>query len=184
MKPNDPLEDRLEALGSALRARPRLTDGVMDEVRKTVADGLTPRRSPRAAIGRRWRIFAAATATSAVALLIALAMLPSPTVGWADVTTAIQAQEWIRGTVTYSDGRRAAMWLSPTRQVWARTSGSSFYFSDGRKRTKDEYHRSRERITRLPLGTEETQRVLPTNALSQNRDRIGPWLFGSEKIVD
>ncbi len=39
MNQNTDLEDRLEALGAALRSRPRLTDRVMDEVRQSVTDG-------------------------------------------------------------------------------------------------------------------------------------------------
>jgi len=117
-------------------------------------------------------------------VLIALLVVPSPSVGWADVTKAIQSQKWIRGTVTYPDGDPGTMWLSPQRQIWAFKSKRWFQFFDGRERAKYEYRGREKPIVRLPLGEEDAQRVLPVDALSQDRDAIGPWLFGTEKIVD
>ncbi len=190
MNQHTSLEDRLKALGSVLRKGPRLTDRMMDEVRESAADGSTPRRStlaPRVAMRRRWQLLAAAAGTVSaisVGVWVVLALLPSPSVGWADVTKAIQSQKWIRGTVAYSDGRRGTMWLSPERQVWAFRSEGSFRFFDGRERAKYEYYHGSERITKLPLGEENAQRVLPVDALSQDKDALGPWLFGTEKIVD
>ena len=123
-------------------------------------------------------------ATVAGAVLIVLLIVPSPSVGWADVTKAIQSQKWIRGTVTYADGDRGTMWLSPERQILAFKSDRWFQFFDGRERAKYEYRGREKPIVRLPLGEEDAQRVLPVDALSQDKDVIGPWLFGTEKIVD
>ncbi len=186
MNQNTPLEDRLEALGTTLRERPRLTDRVMDEVRESVADDATEEPSTLAPRGgkRRWRLVAASVvtvATVAGAVLIALLVVPSPSVGWADVTKAIQSQQWIRGTLTDS-GDRSNIWLSPERQIWARRGGRSFQFVDGRERAKYEYFGGA--IFKRPLGEEDAGRVLPMDALSQDEDAIGPWLFGSVKIVD
>ncbi len=192
MKPNTPLEDRLDAIGSALRARPSLSDRVMAEVRRSAVEGATQEATeeastlkPRASFGRRWQLVTAAVATIAVALLIAVVLSPSPSVGWEDVAKTIQSQKWIRGTASHRDGRRGIMWLSPQRKVWARTSGtSSFYFSDGRERAKYQYYRGARRIIRYPLGEDDAQRVLPIDALSQDKSTIGPWLFGEEKVFN
>ena len=90
---------------AALRSRPRLTDRVMDEVRQSVADGSIQDQSkfgrpsmlaPRAMSRRRRRLFTAAAGTIAtigVVLLVAIMMFPSPSVGWADVTKAIQSRK-------------------------------------------------------------------------------------------
>lgn len=189
MNENTPLEDRLEAIGAALRTRPGLTEHVMEEVRESVADGATEEPStpvPRIT-KRRWRLVTASVvtvATVAGAVLIALLVVPSPSVGWADVTKAIRSQKWIRGTVTYPDGDPGTMWLSPQRQIWAFKSERWCQFFDGREKAKYEYRGREKSIVRLPLGEEDAQRVLPVDALSQDRDAIGPWLFGTEKIVD
>ena len=190
MKLNAAVEDCLEAVGATLRARPRLTERVMQKVRRLTAHHSTEEPSnlaPRPRVHRRRRLLAAAFATvgtvSAV-VLIALALLPSPSVGWADVTTAIQSQKWIRGTVTYPDGGRATIWLSPERQIWAfrlEQQGWSQFF-DGQQRAKYEYRRGNERITRLLLGEEEARRSSFFDGLSQDETRLHPWLFG-EKIV-
>jgi len=189
MNQNTSLEDRLEALGAAIRERPRLTDRVMDEVRESGADGPTeePPTPLTRAKQRRWKILAASVisvATVAGGVLIALLIVPSPSVGWADVTKAIQSQKWIRGTAAFPDDRDGTMWLSPERQIWAFRSKRSFRFFDGRERAKYEYYGGSRAIERLPLGEEDARRVLPLDALSQDKDAIGPWLFGTEKIVD
>src|ERR1700733_4553091 len=113
------LEDSLEALGAALRSRPRLTDRVMDEVRRAVAEGAMPSQTT---VRRPRQLFAAAAGTFAMvaAILLAVMMLfPSRSVGWAEVTQAIHAQKWIRATVRYPAGKDGTMWLSPGQPVWA-----------------------------------------------------------------
>lgn len=190
MNQNDTLENRLEELGTVLRARPRLTGGVMDKVRESVADGSTEGRStlaPHARMRARRQLFSAAAGTVAaitVGVFVATALIRSPTAGWADVMKAIQSQSWIRGTVTFPDGDRATMWLSVERQIWAFRSRNSFRFFDGRERAKYEYYGGSKPVTKTPLGEEDAQRVLPVDALSQDKDGLGPWLFGTEKIVE
>lgn len=188
MNQNTPLEDRLEALGTALRARPGLADCVMDEVRDSIADGSTEESSMPStrARKRRWQLLAASVvtvATVAGAVSIALLVFPSPSVGWADVTKAIQSQRWIRGTATLPSGKGSTMWLSPERQIWAFRLDRSFYFFDGREQAKYEYHGRDKSIAKLPLGEDDAQRVLPVDALSQDKSVIGPWLLGTEKIL-
>jgi len=186
MNQNSSLDDRLEALGVALRARPRLTDRVMDKVRESATEDATERLPTRATIRRRRQLVtmvAGTVATISVALLIVITLFPSSSVGWAEVTKAIQSQKWIRGTATYSDGKRATMWLSPDRRIWAFRSDGSFQFFDGRERAKYEYRGRNKPITKLPLGENDAQRILPVDALSQDKGAIGPWLFGTEKIV-
>ena len=48
MNQNSSLDDRLEALGVALRARPRLTDRVMDKVRESASEDTTEQLPTRA----------------------------------------------------------------------------------------------------------------------------------------
>ncbi len=190
MNDNTPLEDRLESLGAALRSRPGLTRRVMDQVRKSAADGSTPGFSTYTAsftIRRHRRLFTASAGMAAmigVAILIASTLFPSRSVGWAEVTKAIQSQKWIRGTVTHADGKGATMWLAPERRIWAFSLDGSFYFNDGREKAKYEYRGSDKAITKLPLGEDNAQRVLPIEALSQDKSAIGPWLFEREKIVE
>jgi hypothetical protein len=185
MNQDTSLEDSLETLGAALRSRPRLTDRVMDEVRRDVAEGAMP---PRTTVRRPWKRFAAAAGTFAMvaAILLAVMMLfPSRSVGWAEVTQAIHAQKWIRATVRFPDGADGTMWLSPDQQIWAFRVSDSSYFYSGRERVKYEYvpgpgDRS---VTKLPLGEDSAQRVLSMNALSQGKSAVGHWLFGTEKIL-
>jgi hypothetical protein len=185
-----PLEERLESLGAALRERPRLTDRVMNEVRESSA-GLSEasstlaRIAPRATTLSRRSLFAVVGVGAAIGagLLMAITLFSPLSVGWAEVTKAIQSQNWIRGTVDYSDGRRGTMWLSPARQIWAYGSNDSFYFFDGPQQARYEYRGGNEAITKLPLGEDDAERVLSIGALSQDKDVIGPWLFGTEKIV-
>jgi hypothetical protein len=179
------LEDSLEALGAALRSRPRLTDRVMDEVRRAVAEGAMP---PQTTVRRPRQLFAAAAGTFAMvaAILLAVMMLfPSRSVGWAEVTQAIHAQKWIRATVRYTDGGNGTMWLSPDQQIWAFRLNDSSYFYSGRERVKYEYVPSPgdRSVTKLPLGEDSAQRVLSMNALSQGKSAVGHWLFGTEKIL-
>ena len=80
MKPNVTVEDRLEALGAALRTRPRATDRVMDEVRALATSGATealPSPSPRVrttsrlgriVMNRRFQLSAGALVSAAAIL--------------------------------------------------------------------------------------------------------------------
>jgi len=198
------LEDRLEALGVELRARPRLTAGVLDELSRSEfevprAEDMTTDLSevPTSSFARSRRRFitvaASALATLAAVLVIAIALLPAPSVSWADVTKAIGARPWIRGRTTlegipgrtsFEGHQTATMWMSAERDVWAFRSPDACYFFDGRDRAKYEYRTGDKKITKLPLGEENIQRVLPLAALSQDKSTIGPWLFGTEKIME
>jgi len=181
--------DVLESATASLRDT-RAPDGPSQQlVTSTIAaifaeTGPTTTFAPRGG-KRRWRLVAASVvtvATVAGAVLIALLAYPSPSVGWADVTKAIQSQKWIRGRGALTGGRGGTMWLSPERQIWARRGGRFFQFVDGRERAKYEYFGGA--IVKRPLGEEDAGRVLPMDALSRDEDAIGPWLFGRVKIVD
>ena len=74
------------------------------------------------------------------------------------------------------------MWLSPKRQVWAYQLDKSSYFCDAGKRVKYEHHGGDTPITKLPLGEDDAERVLPFGALALGEQVITPWLFG-EKIL-
>ncbi|HET6880116.1 MAG TPA: hypothetical protein VFI31_08170 [Pirellulales bacterium] len=59
----------------------------------------------------------------------------------------------------------------------------SFYFYDGHNKVKYEYLGGDKPITKLPLGEDDAERILPIGALSEDDSAIGPWLLG-EKIVE
>lgn len=189
------LEASLEALGASLRSRPRLADRVMDEVRRAAADGsndaqstpaLLPMGAPRRMLRGRRQFFSVAAGTIAsisAALLAAIMMLPSPSVGWAEVTRAVEAQPWIRGTATFPQGGQGTMWLSSEQKVWAFQVGGSTYFYDGVRQVKYELRAGEKAITKLPLGEDDAEKVLAMNALSQDKSAVGHWLFGMEKVV-
>jgi hypothetical protein len=127
---------------------------------------------------------ASAVAALAAAVFVAVTLAPSRSVGWAEVTQAIQAQKWIRGATTNADGKRATMWLAPERGIWAFDLFGSYYFNDDRAGTHFEYRTGDKVITRLPLSkSDNSQRVLPTKALAGNEGEIGEWLMGTEKVV-
>ncbi len=190
MNHNASLEDRLESLGTVLRARPRLTGRVMEQLRESAADGSTavlPARTPYFTIPRHRRLVSVAASMAAmigVAFFVAITLFPQQSVGWAEVTKAIQSQKWIRGTSIFAGEKRATMWLAPQRRIWAFSLNGSFYFYDGPKKTKYQYLGGGKPITKLPLGEDDAQRILPIEALSQGQSAIGPWLFGTEKIVE
>ena len=183
------LEDRLQALGTALQARPRLSDRAMEEIRKlggspAVEESSQPTPLSDRRSGRR--IFAATVglvATICAVLLIALTVFRSPSVSWAEVTQAIQSQNWIRGTFSAPNGHQGTMWLSPRRQVWAFSDSYFKQFCDGPNRSKYERHGSRQPIMKLPLGDMNAEKILPIEALSQDQEAISPWVLGMDKIV-
>jgi hypothetical protein len=187
---NEPLtlEDRLQALGSALQARSRVSDRAMEEIRKLQGERPSRKMSqpmPLNAVHQKRRLLAAMiglTATTCAAVFVAVTLFRSPSVGWAEVTKALESQNWIRGTISAPNGQRT-MWLSPRRQVWA-FSGSYFkQFCDGPSHTKYERHGSRQPILKLPLGDIDAEKILPLAALSQDQDTISPWVFGMDKVI-
>ena len=189
MNQNDPLEQRLESLGAALQERPRLTDRVMEQVRqmdnvKGEAHAAFAENDRRQPIGhaRRWKMFsAAAVATCALGLL--MIFWPSRSAGWEDVLQAVRARPWMRGTVTYLDGKQGTMWLSLKEKLWAFRTEDSMQFFDGGQHAKYEFETRNKQILKLPLGEEDAQRVMPIENLSRDKQVLGSWLFG-EKIVD
>ncbi len=182
------LEARLEAVGAALRSRPSLSDRVIEALGESSCQEPTPRRtthpqSVRMPLRRRSAALAAGTVLmSAVCLFVLAALVPSQSFGWADVAAAVRSQRWIRATVDI-DERTSTMWLSPERQIWAFDLGQSRYFYDGQERAKYEYNSGDQQITKVSLGEQDAEMVLPLGALSQDASALGPWLFGTEKIV-
>lgn len=182
------LEDRLQSLGAMLRTLPGVADRALDEIRSSTV-GATAGKAPvlvtAPAIGRR-RLTAAiagAAALLCLAALFSVALFPKPSVGWTDVAKAVLSQDWIRGTTIFANGDRGTMWLSPGRRIWASKLRETARYFDGREQVKHEYTLATNCITRLPLGEDDEQKVLPMEALSRDQRTIGPWLFGTEKII-
>lgn len=179
------VEDQLDALGAALRNRPTLMGRVMTQVRRIAAQDLTaPTAAVRVWPRRRFLTRAAYAAVAISALALFAVLLPSsPAVGWAEVVKVLQAQKWLRGRVTYADGKQGTLWISPERQIWAFKRDPSASFFDGKKHAKYEYLGDHKPITQLPLVDNDAQKVVPLDALSEDNDTIGPWLFGTETIT-
>jgi hypothetical protein len=182
MNPNrEPSHDESDdALDRAIRASTALPPPV--EIKRRVIERaavFTP--SSRAlswcATRRSRFLTAAAAATVAAACVSALLLLPSSSVGWEDVTTAVKSQRWIRATTTW-DGKQSTIWLSPERRVWAFLADGWSIFIDGRQQVKYEYRASDKRIAKLALGEQDLQLVAPVDFVSQ-----GLWLFGTERVV-
>lgn len=175
--PHDESDEALDRVICAATVQPPPLDvkNRVIEVAAAFASGHHARMRP--ATRRSWLILASAAAAISAACLIAFLLLPSASVGWADVSAAVKSQKWIRATVTWS-GKQSSMWLSPERQVWAFRTDNWFIFSDGRQRAKYEYRTRDKQIAKMPLGEEDERRVLPVDYLSQ-----GPWLFGTERVV-
>lgn len=182
------LEDRLESFGTRLREWPAVTPSVIDQLRQaTPISSLPPMEGTTSQVGMRGgrRLLAVTSTLAAIVVpLLAVTLFPSRSVAWTEVVQAIQSQNWIRGTKTDADGKRSTMWLSPKRETWAFDLNGAVYFYDGREKAKYELSSGGKAITKLPLGEDDAQRVLPINALSQGQSSIGSWIFGTEKIVD
>ena len=193
MNANNELEQRLESLGSTLRERPRLTDRVMEQVRQMPTPvvecrlpddvtGATHRREPsplpaNGRVGRRWQLIGATT-VAAVAMMLVAFLSPSRSAGWEDVVKAIRERPWMRARTTHLDGKTGTMWLSTQRQIWAFRSDAFIQFSDGSQRAKYEYRVGAKQITKFPLGENDLQRIMPLKDLAQDKQVLGPWLFG------
>ncbi|HWL73828.1 MAG TPA: hypothetical protein VNQ74_08155, partial [Burkholderiaceae bacterium] len=187
MKPTTSLEDQLDALGATLRERPRLTGKVMEQVRESASE--LPIDAPTIseaawATRHRWHLASAAVLMVSAALGVTLILLSSSAVSWAEVTKAINQQEWIRAQATYVDGTQGTIWLSPTHGVSAFKSSGTIRFSHAHMRAKYEYRVGSEQMTKLPLGADELERMFPMDALARNKTVLGPWLFGTEKILE
>jgi hypothetical protein len=177
----DDADDALDRAIGAVTAQPS-PPHVKDRVLGAAA-AFTPRlcRRLRPAQRRFWRVVAASVATIAAASLLALLMLPSASVGWADVTRAVQSQDWIRATAASAENKEdkhGTIWLSPQRQLWAFHTDNWFLFFDGRRQEQYEYHAGEKRIVKTPLREDDAQRTRPIDYLSR-----GCWLFGTENVV-
>jgi len=89
----------------------------------------------------------------------------------------------MRARTTHLDGKTGTMWLSTQRKIWAFRTDALLQFADGGQRAKYEYRVGAKQITKFSLGENDLQRVMPLNDLAQNKQVLGPWLFGSEKIL-
>lgn len=182
MNDESSIEMQLEELGAALRQRPSVAGRVLSQVRNLPSQDQVTLPQPAPRITRR-RLFATA-ASIAVAIAAAVLVLPTfPSVSWAQVADALRAKTWIRGQITYANGNKGTLWISPERRIWAQNIDPSVSYFDGKEQVKYEYRGGDGPITKLPLGEEDAQRVLPLDAVALDQDSIGPWLFGSEKIV-
>ena len=176
--PRDEPDDTLDRAIRAARTQPyppEVKDRVID---KAIAYTTNCPARKRSIHRWSWGILASTTAVIAVAFALILLLLPSKTVGWEDVLKTINSQPWIHTTYGVPDGRRAEMWLSPQRQVWAFHADNWFLFFDGRRQEKYEYRTTQKKIVKMMLSQEEAQRIMPVDHMSQ-----GSWTFGTENMV-
>lgn len=202
MNSNSPIEQQLESLGQQLRARPRLVERAMDELRrgigapaaeKPVVAKLVERRfGPSTFRSRRSLITIAGLVLAVSAAFAVLLMLsPSTAVGWPDLVNAEKSQNWIRAKCTFPNGGTGVYWFSPPRHIWAFQFPDALIFNDGRERAHYEYYLvgrvglemlpGKRSILKLPLGEQTAQDVLPFAGVSA--EKTGYWLFGTEKIL-
>jgi hypothetical protein len=194
MTSRNTLEERLEGIGSALRDRPSLTDGVMAQVRQSraqtpsqsLANGghfAFPREvdSPRRARGN-WRWAAATVAAMGAMVAFALIAFPRHSVGWEDVNQAVKSQKWIRASVTYLDGQQATIWMSPERGIWAYKNPDRLEFADARRDVTYDYKTSGGPVVKRRSNDEDRQRVFPIDFADKDV-LLGGWLFG-EKVLE
>lgn len=76
------------------------------------------------------------------------------------------------------------MWVSPRQRVWAYKNDDRIEFCDEGQRARHQYDRRKKTFTKLPLGEETVDRILPLHDLSADGSTVGHWMFGTEKIVD
>jgi hypothetical protein len=184
MNPDKHWEDRLERLGAQLRERPPLTDRVMTQLRQSLAEGLvaSPAKtvSPRPA-HRRWPFV---TAVAAIAALVAIALIAFPrhSVGWDEINQAVRAQNWIRASVTYVDGQRGTIWMSPQRGIWAYKNDDRIEFTDGLRKITYDYTTKAGRIIKRRPSDEDRQRVASVD-FAREDVLLSGWLFG-ERVIE
>jgi hypothetical protein len=188
MNSRNTLEERLEGIGSALRERPSVTDGVMAQVRQSLAQSLAggsvaiPKdvvSRPRA--GRNWRLATATVAAVGAMVAFALIAFPRHSVGWEDVNQAVKSQKWIRASVTYLDGQHATIWMSPERGIWAYKNRDRLEFADARRDVTYDYKTSGGPIVKRRPNDEDRERVSAVNFADKDVP-LGGWLFG-EKVL-
>ena len=133
MNSRNTLEERLESIGSVLRERPSVTDGVMAQVRQSLAEGrvaisrdVVSQRRGR----RNWVLATATVAAMGVMVVFAFIVFPRQSVGWEDVNRAVKSQKWIRASVVYLDNQHATIWMSPERGIWAYKNADRIEFAD------------------------------------------------------
>ncbi len=120
---------------------------------------------------------------AAVAALAAIAIftVPARSVGWEEVNRAIKSQKWIRASVTYAEGGRGTIWLSPEHGIWAYKNDDRIEFADGLHKVAYDYKTGAKQITKRRLSDEDLHRVSPVDLGAQDVLLSG-WLFG-EKVV-
>jgi hypothetical protein len=185
MSPRNVLDERLEQLGSALRERPSVTDRVMHQLHQSLADGslVKPTEFVGAAkVRRRWPFVITTVAAVAALAALALFMVPARSVGWEEINRAIKSQKWIRASVSYAEGGRGTIWLSPQHGIWAYKNDDRIEFDDGLHKVAYDYKTGAKQITKRRLSDEDQQRVFPVDFGSKDVLLSG-WLFG-EKVVE
>jgi hypothetical protein len=186
---NDMIERKLEQFGKSLRSRPPITDRILKQfsvAKRTEYDEaevlVTGSAKPAIFNSRRFAVAASFVAAAFCIGIVLFMALSRPQVSWAQVAQAVQEQKWIRGTVEDKNGKRT-VWVSPKNKTWAFEFDSVKIFCDQNEKAKYEYSVREKTITKLPLGNEVIEKVLPVNALSQSKQAIEPWLFGTEKVI-
>ncbi len=185
MSPRNVLDERLEQLGSALRERPSVTDHVMHQLHQSLADGSLVKPTEfvgTAKVRRRWPFVITTVAAVAALAALALFMVPARSVGWEEINRAIKSQKWIRASVSYAEGGRGTIWLSPEHGIWAYKNDDRIEFDDGLHKVAYDYKTGAKQITKRRLSDEDQQRVFPVDFGSKDVLLSG-WLFG-EKVVE
>jgi hypothetical protein len=185
MNSRNTLEERLEGIGSALRERPSLTEGVMAQVRQSLSE--KPVAIPREVVSQRrarrsWFLATATVAAMGVMVAFALIAFPRHSVGWEDVNQAVKSQKWIRASVTYLDAQRATIWMSPERGIWAYKNADRIEFTDTPRNVTYDYKTNGGQIVKRRPSDEDQQRLYPID-FARKDVLLSGWLFG-EKVLE
>ena len=177
------IEERLESLGHALRARPSVGERVLLELRTSVETGAMGRKVASTRVParrRRWPVFVSLVGGLSAAAMLAISLIRTPQTTWADVIDAIGAKQWIHARL---DDDGTEFWLSQDLGLWAYKSRQRVMFWDAPQDAKYEFRFGQNRITRYPLGPDEIDRILTVNDRADGTPIVGPWLLGTEQIV-
>ena len=122
-------------------------------------------------------------------IALGLVFAPTTSLGWADVSKAMQAQRWIH----LRNEKDGEIWVSPEQKVWAfKVNSDWIMFGDETERAKYKFRRRGapirpslgEELIKTSLGEESVARMLPLSDLSGNGAAVQPWIKGTTKITD
>ncbi len=176
------LEDRLEKIGAMLRERPSVVPHVVEELRRAGSSPAALRTAdmPPRMLRRRVWLMVAGVAALAAAILVMISLMPAASKTWADVVAAVDSKPWVHARA--ADGL-SEMWQGSRPPCWAFKARDRVMFWDEKERAKYEFRIGQNTMSKYPLAPGELDRILLIENSPAGEPRVGPWLFGTERIV-